>query len=295
MNEPLPEDTHELKAAWLGWAWVLPQLVLTLLNGQAWTLVRGDMNHDQLVHAMLIGLYEAVLLAFGIISWVVLISRRKPIGIRLALAAIAVHTGYLWYVFQGIDHLLPSTVSIWMLPEAEVVFYQFSLMMPVVFLMMVRLARIRLNISASLDVGLSLAVLVLIPSGFFILGALIAHIGRLISWHDGMQYLLITAMVTATAFILVVFLRLMMRLQDLIRRRRWSEWAIPLAAGLVAPLSGLALNASIPFPYDFQDGAIYAMTILNAAALLIPFRPDTRWALPGWAACGSSPDLKLSL
>ena len=131
MNEPLPEDTHELKAAWLGWAWVLPQLVLTLLNGQAWTLARGDMNHDQLVHAMMIGVYEAALLAFGIIAWVVLISRRKPIGIRLALAAIAVHTGYLWYVFQGIDHLLPSTVSIWMLPETEVVFYQFSLMMPV--------------------------------------------------------------------------------------------------------------------------------------------------------------------
>lgn len=284
MNEPLPDDTHGLKAAWLGWAWVLPQIVLTLLNGQAWRLARGDMNHDQLVHAMRIGLYEAALLAFGIIAWVVLISRRKPIGIRLALAAIAVHTGYLWYVFQGIGHLLPSTVSIWMLPETEVVFYQFSLMMPVVFLMMVRLARIRLKISASLDVGLSLAFLVIVPSGFFILGSMIARIGRLVSWQNGMQYLLITAIVTATAFVLVVFLRLMIRLQDLIQRRSWSEWAIPLAAGLLAPLSGLALNASIPFPYDFQDGSIYAMTILNAAALLIPFRPGTRWALPGWAA-----------
>ncbi|MEI8352765.1 MAG: MSEP-CTERM sorting domain-containing protein, partial [bacterium] len=254
------------------------------MNGQAWTLARGDMNQEQLVHAMLIGSYEAVLLAFGIIAWVVLISRREPIGIRLALAAIAVHTGYLWYVFQGIDHLLPSTVSIWMLPETEVVFYQFSLMMPVVFLMMVRLARIRLKISTSLDVGLSLAFLVLVPSCFFILGSLIARIGRLVSWQDGIQYLLITAMVTATAFVLVVFLRLMIRLQNLIQRRSWSEWAIPLAAGLLAPLSGLALNASIPFPYDFQDGSIYVMTILNAAALLIPFRPGTRWALPGWAA-----------
>ena len=284
MSEIIEKQSGDMKAAWLGWAWVLPQGILALLNWQAWILVRGDMSPLQHSRAIQIGIFEGALLASGCLAWIILTLRRKPIGIGLALAAIAGHTGYLWLFLQRLDHLLPSTVTLWMLPDTELPFYQFSLMMPVVFLMMVRLARIRLGLSTPLDVGLSLAALVLIPSGAFIFGSLITRIERAFSWHENIQYILIAAMVAGTAFILVVFLRLMIRLHDLVQTRSWSDWAIPLAAGLAAPLAGLALNATIPFPYDFQDVAVYGMTLLNAVALLIPFRPGSPWALPGWVA-----------
>ncbi len=284
MNEASNEHAGALRFAWLGWAWVLPQVILGFLNWHAWVLVRGDMNPLQHAQALHIGLFEALLLAFGCLAWVTQTWRRKPIGIGLALAAIAAHTGYLWLLLYNMDHLLPTTVAIWMFPETELIFYQFSLTMPVVFLMLVRLARIRLRLSTPVDVGLSLATLVVIPAGSFIFGSLLVRIGRAISWNDGIQTLLIAAIVAGTAFILVAFLRLLIRLHDLIHSKSWSEWAIPLAAGVVAPLAGLALNATIPFPYDFQDVAVYLMAILNGAALLIPFRMGTRWALPGWAA-----------
>ncbi len=146
-------------------------------------------------------------------------ARRKPIGISLALAALAAHIGYLWFFLQSIDRLLPATVTLWMLPQTELIFYQFSLMMPVVFLMLVRMAKIRLGLSTRLDVGLSLAALVLIPAGAFILGSVLSRISRTISWNDGVQYILIASMVTGTAFILVAFLRLLIRLHDLIQRQ----------------------------------------------------------------------------
>ncbi len=284
MNDATDDRNGELRASWLGWAWVLPQVLLGFLNGYAWILVRGDMTPVQQSRALYIGLFEVVLLAGGCLAWITQTWRQRSVGVGLALAAIAAHTGYLWFLLQSLDHLLPATVSLWMLPETELVFYQFSLMMPVVFLMLVRLARIRLRLSTPVDVGLSLAALVVVPSGAFILGSLLVRLERSISWKDGIQYFLIAAIVAGTAFILVVFLRLLLRLHDLIQRQNWSEWAIPLAAGLVAPLAGLALNATIPFPCDFQDWSVYGMTILNAAALMIPFRPGTRWAIRGWAA-----------
>ena len=284
MNAPHENPTDDLNSAWLGWAWILPQLLLAGLNWHAWILVQGDMAPPQIVRAITLGLFELTLLAFGGLALVALRARKKPIGIGLALAATAAHIAYLWLFLQSIDRLLPATVSLWMLPSSELTFYQFSLMMPVIFLMLVRLARIKMGVSPSTDVGISIATIVIIPAGAFIFGSLAARLSRTFTWHDSFQYLLIAAMVTGTACILVAFLRLMRRLHDLIQRRSWSEWALPLAAGLAAPLAGLALNAGIPFPYDFQDGSVYFMTVLNALALLIPFHPGTRWALPGWIA-----------
>lgn len=285
MNKTSEENqTGELKASWLGWAWVLPQLLLGALNGHAWMLVRGDMSPFQYTRALSIGIFGMVLLAFGTLALVIQAGRKKPIGISLALAAIAAHTGYLWLFLQSIDRLLPTTVTLWMLPQTELIFYQFSLIMPVIFLMFVRLSRIKLGLSTPVDVGLSLGTIVIIPAGALILGSMLARLAHTFSWYDNFQYLLIAAMVAGTALILIAFLRLLLRLHDLIQRRSWSAWVIPLTAGLAAPLSGLALNATIPFPYDFQDGAVYLMTLLNAAALLIPFRPETRWAFPGWLA-----------
>ncbi|MEI6515695.1 MAG: MSEP-CTERM sorting domain-containing protein [bacterium] len=284
MNTPHEERTDDLKFAWLSWAWILPQALLVALNWRAWILVQGDMSPSQITRAITLGIIELSLLAFGCLALVVQRARGKPIGIGLALAAIASHIAYLWLFLQSIDRLLPATVSLWMLQPSELTFYQFSLMMPVIFLMLVRLARIKLGLSSSVDIGVSLATIVLIPAGAFIFGSLIARLSRAFTWHDSFQYLLIAAMVTGTAFILIATLRLILRLHDLIQRRSWSEWVLPLATGLVAPLAGLALNATIPFPYDFQDVSVYLMTILNAIALLIPFRPGTRWALPGWLA-----------
>jgi hypothetical protein len=242
------------------------------------------MSPAQTTRAITLGLIELTLLAFGSLALVVQRARGKPIGIGLALVATASHIAYLWLFIQSIDRLLPATVSLWMLPPSELTFYQFSLMMPAIFLMLVRLARIKLSVSPSADVGISIATIVLIPAGVFIFGSIAARLTRTFTWHDSFQYLLIAAIVAGTAFILIATLRLILRLHDLILRRSWSEWVLPLAAGFAAPLAGLALNATIPFPYDFQDVSVYLMTILNAIALLIPFRPGTRWALPGWLA-----------
>ena len=84
MNTANGEQTGELKTAWLGWAWVLPQVLLVALNWHAWILVRGDMTPFQHSRGIAIGIFEMALLAFGGLALVIQTARKKTFGIGLA-------------------------------------------------------------------------------------------------------------------------------------------------------------------------------------------------------------------
>ena len=275
----------QLRGTWLAWVWVLPQVVLLWFNLRVWMLVRGDLAEAQRVLALKVGAFEVVLLFCGVASLAWYSLRRRSVGPLIALGALGLHVGYLWFFLAHMDRILPPAVSLWMLPETEFMFYQFSLMMPAVFLMLVRLAQIRTGLSKMADLGISVGLLVCVPMGIYIVGMALTRLARSFTHFEsfGMQYFLIAGLIAATALVLVAFLKILLRLHEAISGQAWSQWAIPIFAGLVAPLAGLALNAGIPFPYDFQDIAVYALTILNGAALLIPFRPGSRWAVSGWA------------
>lgn len=285
MTQTQDERSNPLSGAWFAWAWVLPQAVLAWLNVRAWQLVCGDLTDTQRMLALRVGAWEAVLLLCGVAGMTWWFVRRRSIGLWQALGTLGLHVGYLWFFFAHIGRIMPASVTLWMLPETEIIFYQFSLIMPIVFLMLVRLARVDTGLSRGADLGLAIGLLVGIPTGTYILGLALARLMRECSlpW-DGFQHVFTTGLIVGTAVVLTAFLKLLIKLYDVMARQRWSGWVLPLVAGLAAPLAGLALNAGIPFPYDFQDATVYALTLLNGAALLIPFRLERRWAIGGWAA-----------
>ncbi len=291
MTEPCADDhaadNTPLTGRWLVWAWVMPQALLLGLNWRAWTLVRGDLSEVQRLQAAHLGLFEGVLLLLGMVAAAWWFTRRRSIGPWLALGTLGLHVGYLWFFLARLDKLMPPAVTLWMLPETELMFYQFSLIMPVIFLMLVGLARMKTGLSCGADIGLSVGLLVGIPASFYVGMVLFRWFDRAFGRSHFIQYFTIAAMIGATALILVAFLKLLIRLHAAICRRAWSAWVLPFAAGLVAPLSGMALNAHIPFPYDFQDLTVYLLTVVNGLTLLIPFRVGSPWALRGWIASSS--------
>jgi len=285
MTEQEGQRNGRLSGIWFAWAWVLPQLVLLWLNLRAWVLVRGDLSDTQRAIAMQLGLFEATLLICGLVGLAGWIIRRQNIGPWYAAGALVLHVSYLWFFLDNMDQLIPSAVSLWMLPETEIMFYQFSLIMPVIFLVLVGLARVETGLSRGADIGISFGLLVGIPVAAYIVGMVLSRLTRAFSFSwNGFQYLLIFGLIVATALVLVAFLKLLLRLHGAISCQRWSEWVLPLAAGLAAPLGGLALNSGIPFPYDFQDVTVYVLTVLNGVALLIPFRAESRLSTAGWIA-----------
>lgn len=272
-----------LRASWLLWAWVLPQLLLALLNWQVWELVHGDLSALQRTQALQLGICEAALLLIGAAGALELSLRRRPISLGVAAGGLVLLVGYLWLFITRIDSLMPTTVTLWMMPQSQVLYYQFALVMPAVFLLLIRLALLSTGLKKPVDIAVSIGVMVIVPMLWYV-GAMVigSLLGRMPIRAEWAPVAIALALIACTALILVAFLRLLLLFYGW--THRWPRWILPLLAGLVAPLLGLALNAGIPFPYDFQDWSVYALTVLNGALLLAPFGSGGPRSLAVWCA-----------
>lgn len=247
-------------------ALVLPQVLLLLLNARSYWLVSGEMSPDQHAAAFRVAIYEiGLLLGGGFFTLFALLRKKTPTWPMLLLILVA-HVGYLWMIMPLIGTgLLPAATSAWILPPENVFYHQFALIMPAVFYAALLLASAPLPISRSRDVGLTFLLLLGIPFFWFC-------VGRLFSWWVGLsEYFVVPAFVLATILCVMALLRLLVFLAV------WFPFKGGVAQGiliflvsLAAPIGGLLLNQSIPFPSDFQDPWVYGMTIINGLLLLVP-------------------------
>ncbi len=252
------------------WLWVIPQFFLLFLNGWAGWLAIGEMNVQQIAQASWIGGYEFGLLFLGLAVTLVLHVRKRPAGYVLCAIGLLLHIGYLWLFFSRFARAWPSTVAPWMLPQTELIYYQFALIMPAVFYFGFRLACFDMPVRRSSDTALSLGAFFLVPTAWFLLFQLIRIVSRHWTHHRFPETLAIVFFTVSTVFVLMAFMRLMLLLYTWLQEKPWSRFAIPLAAGLLAPLGGLWLNRHIPFPCDFQSTGVYVLTVINGLILLVP-------------------------
>ena len=265
------------------WLWLLPQAVLLLLNLRAWTLASGEATVDQAFEAQNLGLGALALLLAGVGLWALAALRRRPVGLGACLFGLIVNIAYLWLFMERFDHAWPRAVADWMLPQTEVVFYQFALVMPALFYCGLRLACIELKLERGLDIGLSLGMFVAVPFGWYALFHLVDLFTH--RFFRGMfEGVGIVFFAGSTVLVMLAFLRLLTFLYTWLAAKPWGTTAMTAASGLLFPVAGLLLNARIPFPCDFQSVSVYVLTVLNGALLIVPLSPRNGPALLTWWA-----------
>ena len=270
-----------LRSPWcLLWAGLLPQGLLALLNTRAWLLVRGEVSELQSRLFTTIGTFEFLIFVSLAALLAVYLVQRRQLGWVVCIPLFIAHVGYLWLVTSYMDDLLPGEVTRWMLPPQVFLFSQFTLMMPATFYFAARVACFPMTNHPWKDIGITLGTVVMVPLIWY-LGILV---GSRAFRFDGVEMLWIVFWVTATILTIMAFLRLLMMVYKWTCRVQQHRWIFILLAAVFGPIGGLSLNSVIPFPVDLQYPAIYILTLLNAAILLIPRLENRAWLSRIWFA-----------
>jgi hypothetical protein len=277
-------------SAWfLTLLWPVLQLILLACNLRAYHLVAGEMDGIQRDLAAWAGLLNAANILLGAVCCLPPWGRRRllsPAGLGLWLASQA---GYLWWFCVYGFRLMPDSVAFWILSETEVIGQIFILTMPSVFVGLLLLATWPLPLTPGKDIGLSCLALLGPPVFFYALIQAVATLG-IGAYIERLTLLLVLLFIAATALLFFGLFRLLLWGMRWVAAYAWAEWVLLAGLGLVAPLGGLWLNRHIPFPYDFQSTAVYALAVLNGLVLLLPLGVGRRLSWLGWVGgCLSFP------
>ncbi len=259
------------RPAWLVGVWIVPQIILFILNIRTYTLVDGDLSTEQArLFAVFFGC-ETMLLLIGVAVVATLTARQKLLRWAASIPILLLHLGFLVLAtFWVGDGLLPSSATLWIMPPERMIFTQFALIMPVVFYAAATLAAFSAPFSLGKDIGLTVGAAIGVPAvTYFLFTVVLEFFGR--SGGEMVEVIFTLILVTATVITCIGLLRVLLLL------RRWTRskgggavFALNLCVALLLPIGGLLVNAHIPFPYDFQAPAVYLLAALNGILLLIP-------------------------
>jgi hypothetical protein len=263
-------------AAYL-WLCALPIAVMLVLNVQGYGIVAGNMDQTQREWAHILGLsgfanFVLGVVLYGVRKWFV---RDTSAAWWWGLPAIIVQTAYLWFAVSQLENVLPPNVQGWIYPPERFLFYQFAFAMLPLFFGILQVACVTPTSGTIKPIAWSV--------GMAIAGPLILYIGALIGRNIASpnaigSVVLATFVITLSVIMFVGIIRaLMLTLRFLQRRRTTAERIAIVVIGLVLPLSGLWLNRSIPFPVDFQAWEVYALTVVNAAILVVASWMHRSW------------------
>ena len=276
--KPLLAETFS-RPVMLLWAMILPQAALVLINFSFWSLVHGEMSAAQSRMALEVFALEAALLLAGIGVAGVCLRLKKKVHLIVCGVLFFAHIAYLWLITAWLDGLLPTTVTVWILPPEEVLYYQYILMMPVLFYTGLRLACFTAPVQTPIDVSITVATLIMVPlcSYFFV------TVFSSLFWNlDIPSALLIIPFIGATAISMMAFLRLLTYIYLWLNQYKAGHLVLLLAVGVAGPLGGLALNRGIPFPCDFQSVSVYLLALINGGILLLTFKEGSKQEVLGW-------------
>ncbi len=250
------------------WVMLLPQLLLLLLNLRAWRIVRGEMSPEQLHIAMQIGTCQVVLLLGAAVAGTVLHRLRRQVNLPSCGVILLAGIGYLWFFTAHSQRIIPATIADWMLPGSQILYYQYALMMPALFYAGLRLACFPIRIPKAADASLSLLTLIAVPILWYVGFRIMSAVWRS---RDPAVHVLLALAVGSTVILLIAFLRVLTYAYAWLASVPWGRSVTLLVAGFIAPIGGLLLNRTIPFPYDFQAPSVYVLACLNALLLVLPF------------------------
>ena len=270
-------SSHPKIVAWvLLLAFFMPQLILLLLNLNAWGLIGHQASDQNLEHA--IWLVSAQLLVLMINACVAIWVLRCGFEavIRVALLLLFAHVCLLFCVLFWADNVVPDTIPMWMFNTDNHIYLNVALVMPAAFLSVYVLVKQLVDsYSTSNFVLASVASVFGVPFVWYLFFVLLQPVSL------GQFGIVLTFAVAA--FTLLMFVAGILALLDTLFTQRIlasetkQQLFFSLIIGLVAPLAGLLLNREIPFPNNFQSVWVYAFTVFNALILVVPLR-DNSWA-----------------
>ena len=189
------------------WGFLLPQVILVVLNLRGWILISGEANQQELSAALaLFCLQLAMILVGAVVYWL----QRKgkfQIGWKAALASLIAHAGYMWLFVINVENIIPDSIQPWILNEGDVGRWNITLFMPGAFLSLYALS----NYFFSSIKGAKSNLIVLfatigMPVAWYLLVSLIQP-----AWLG--QYAVVGSVIVGT-LIVVIFLGAIIRLFD---------------------------------------------------------------------------------
>lgn len=261
------------------WTWVVPILVLCILNGLGYRLISDSLDARNREVAYFLGALNLANLTAGISVYVVAL-RRASKGLpslgatELAgVPAMAVQAVFLLLSLWLSSDLLPFSVRTWLYPETRFIFNQASLaMLPFVAGLVQFAGAPPLRSDRAILTGLGCAVGV--PVALYFAMHIVGKAGDLAVFPI---FMFISGFVLAALLGVVMFVRLFLRMP-------WLSAEAPaiqcMQVGIFAvglPAIGLAMNAGTRFPADFQSWEVPTLTAVNAIALFYAVLCPARW------------------
>lgn len=250
------------------WGVLLPQLILVALNLRGWILIRGEANEQELNTAMAMLCFElTIILVSAALYW--LSSKEKlQIGWKVTSVSLIAHASYMWLFIVNVGNMIPDSIQPWILSEENVRRWNITLFMPGAFLSLYALSQYFFSsIRGSKSSLIVFLAVISMPVAWYLLVSLMQP-----AWKG--QYTVVGNIIVAT-FVVVAFLGTVIHLLNKFLYKLTSpelveeHYAIVALLGFAAPLSGLALNYTIPFPADFQSTGVYLLTVLNGLVLVV--------------------------
>lgn len=264
-----------LRPHFLIWTWVIPQAILLLLNYSNYQLAKGEMNDEQHGIAMLWAcLNVSYLIGAAVCAWF-FHKRNKPLPIRFGLLLLLLQSAYIITSSFTMEDVLPREVTFWMLSEPQLMFQQWTWSMPAAFYGTLLMAGLPLKFRKGQDIILCVLGMIGGPLAIYVIAVLLDGFMRDID--NVAPYLIGIVFAVCTILMGICLLRLLLHIfGKLFSGNRLGNVFFTLVVALFMPLGGLALNTRIPFPADYQDGWVYAMTVINALLLILPVTADPR-------------------
>lgn len=264
-RRPLLFPPAAARPATLLGTWILPQILLFVINALAWDLASGEMNPAERNAAWLIFVGEVAAFLVGLGVLIAAWSGRRQLGRVSGLLLLLGAATYLTVaLFQG-ERAIPDSLRDWILPQGEWIFKQFALVMPGALYGAFRfLCPDRENERLSGAVGVILAVISPFAVGFLMISASI-------SVNEVPAAIIAPLYLAASTLMVAGVLRICASIYVALRRRSPAGLVMFTALlALILPVAGLILNARIPFPADFQMPVLYVLAVINGLALCLP-------------------------
>ena len=250
------------------WCFVLPQALLITTNIYGWLLVVGDAEPNNTTNALFIFSYQIGLLLFFTILWLQLLREKMMPTAVVAAMSLGLQVSYLFAFILLIDGTIPDKTQRWILQEGNVGRWNFTLLMPGLFLSLYALTKgVFTEFSTSRSTKISLVAVLLAPALWYMLVVIKQPL-----WNG--QFSTALWILIGTAMVLA-FLGALIKLVDTVtlsslrQQTGHGHYIYTAIFALIFPLCGLYLNRTIDFPTNLQMTEVYALTLINAAILAI--------------------------
>ncbi|MBI3187358.1 MAG: MSEP-CTERM sorting domain-containing protein [Gammaproteobacteria bacterium] len=250
------------------WLIFVPQCLLLFLNFRSWHLISGEVAQQQINAALVLLIYEVLIIVGTVIFYWFFRQGRLSVGARIGLIGIIAQAGYMILFLNTIDDVIPGTIQPWIVSEGNIARWNITLMMPGAFMALyvftkALFAGMGKTKSRALTFGLTIGV----PLIWYLITTLMQPV-----WFNQVS---VIGWIIISAACVTIFLAAIINAFDNLLHRDFSthmvekHYIAAVLLGLAAPFAGLYLNRSIPFPVDFQATSVYVLTLLNGLILLL--------------------------